>query len=63
MGRLLMRLQQSVKLFNGGYEAPPITLGFNSKEVLFRNSAYANFEEYLKEGPMRKKSAASAAAY
>lgn len=45
-------IPKSVKLFEGGYEAPPITLGFNGKEVSFRFSAYANFEEYLRDGPM-----------
>lgn len=43
---------KSVKLFEGGYEAPPITLGFNGKEILFKNSAYASLEEYLKNGPV-----------
>ena len=46
-------IKKSVKLWEGGYDAPPITLAFKDKEVLFRNSAYSTYEEYYqKRGPM-----------
>jgi len=43
---------QSVKLFEGGYEAPPITLAFNGKEVIFKFSHYSSYEEYSNGGPI-----------
>ncbi len=46
-------IPKSVKLWEGGYDAPPITLAFKEKEVIFRNSAYSSFEEYSqKQGPI-----------
>ena len=53
---LLQRpIPKSLKLWEGGYDAPPITLAFdkqNGKRVIFRNSAYSSYEDYQqKEGP------------
>jgi len=46
-------IHKSVKLWEGGYDAPPITLAFKEKEVLFRNSTFSSFEEYTqKRGPI-----------
>lgn len=49
-------IPKSLKLWEGGYDAPPITLAFdkqNEKRILFRNSAYSSYEDYRqKKGPM-----------
>src|SRR5437870_3396576 len=38
-------IQKSLKLWEGGYDAPPITLAFdtaNKKRIVFKNSAYSS---------------------
>ncbi len=46
-------IPKSVKLWEGGYDAPPITLAFHGKEVIFKHSHYSNYEEYVQQnGPV-----------
>ena len=45
-------IPKSLKLWEGGYDAPPITLAFdsaNKKRVIFKNSAYSSFEDYFQK--------------
>jgi len=49
-------IPKSLTLWEGGYDAPPITLAFdnqNEKRIIFRNSAYSSYDDYQqKKGPM-----------
>ena len=49
-------IPKSLKLWEGGYIAPPITLAFdkqNEKRIIFMNSAYLSYEDYQhKKGPI-----------
>lgn len=45
-------IRKSVKLWEGGYLAPPITIEVTGKEVTFKFSSYNNYKEYSNGGPL-----------
>ncbi len=45
-------IPNSVKLWEGGYVAPPFTFSTDGNVVTFKNSAYDSYEAYRKPGPI-----------
>ena len=45
-------IPKSLRLWEGGYHAPPITIAVAGQKVCFRHSGYLSFEEYAKGGPI-----------
>lgn len=45
-------IPNSINLMEGGYLAPRFSIVVKQNIVVFRNSAYSNYEEYRKPGPV-----------